>query len=151
MATTTITQTTDPDPEQDAPAPPVPSARRRYALVWTVAGAVATVFFFWLITAGTGKVLVEERVGNFHDTQVRAWLDGRWDVPPEVVTIEGFVTDGRTYLYFGPVPALLRLPLMAATDAFDGRLTRAVDAHRLRRRRGGLRHAGVADPATGPR
>ena len=29
---------------------------------------------------------------------------------------------GRTFTYFGPVPALLRIPIVAVTDAFDGRL-----------------------------
>jgi hypothetical protein len=98
--------------------------RTRYALAWSAGSIVATVVFLWILTAGTGALFVAEPVGNFHDVQARAWLDGHWDVAPEAVTIEGFVTDGRTYVYFGPVPALLRLPVLAVTDSLDGRLTR---------------------------
>ncbi len=37
--------------------------------------------------------------------------------------IEGFVIDGRTYMYFPPFPAMLRVPVLIVTDRFDGRLT----------------------------
>src|SRR5260370_3824523 len=47
----------------------------------------------------------------------------RWDVPAKQVAFEGFLVDGKTYVYFGPVPALLRLPVVAITDSLDGRLT----------------------------
>jgi hypothetical protein len=63
-------------------------------------------------------------LGGVFDAQARSFLDGRWDIPPDVIKIEGFEVDGLTYTYFGPVPALLRLPVVAVTDAFDGRLTR---------------------------
>jgi hypothetical protein len=112
--------------EEQAPERAGLPARKRYALAWTAGAAVAVLVFAWLVTGGTGALLVEEpAVSDFHDVQVRAWFDGRWDVPPEAVTIEGFVTDGRTYVYFGPVPALLRLPLLAVTESLDGRLTRS--------------------------
>jgi hypothetical protein len=108
----------------DEPAPARTSARVRYTRAWTAGSALALLLFIWVVTGGSGDLFVLDRVGHFHDVQVRAWLDGHWDVPPEEVNIEGFVTDGRTYLYFGPVPALARLPLLAVTDRLDGRLTR---------------------------
>ncbi len=40
-----------------------------------------------------------------------------------VVGYEGFIVDHRTYMYFGPFPALLRLPVLAVTHGLDGRLT----------------------------
>lgn len=43
------------------------------------------------------------------DDQLISWLDGRWDLPRGGA--EGFEVDGRVYIYFGPVPSLLRLPL----------------------------------------
>lgn len=61
--------------------------------------------------------------GHFYDVQARALLDGHLDVPPGSLGIEAFVVDGRHHMYFGPFPALLRLPLLALTDRFDGRLT----------------------------
>ena len=39
-------------------------------------------------------------------------LGGRWDVDPRTIGFEAFVHDGRAYAYFGPFPALLRLPLL---------------------------------------
>lgn len=41
----------------------------------------------------------------------------------EVVGLEGIDVDGSVHIYFGPVPSLLRLPVMLFTDRFDGRLT----------------------------
>lgn len=61
--------------------------------------------------------------GNFYDLQARALFHGRLAVPTDSLGIEGFVVDGRTYMYFGPFPALLRMPLLLITSRFDGRLT----------------------------
>lgn len=38
-------------------------------------------------------------------------LRGRFDVDPAIVGPEGFARDGRVYAYWGPIPALLRLPV----------------------------------------
>lgn len=60
---------------------------------------------------------------NFFDVQGRALLDGRLDVPPGSLGIEGFLEDGREYTYFPLWPAILRLPVLATTTSYDGRLT----------------------------
>ena len=60
---------------------------------------------------------------NFYDTQARSLLDGSWNVPSGSLGIEGFVIHGRTYTYFGPFPALLRIPILLYTTRLDGRLT----------------------------
>ena len=60
---------------------------------------------------------------DFYDLQARALFHGHLDVPPGSLGIEAFVVGGRHYMYFGPFPALLRMPLLAVTDRFDGRLT----------------------------
>ena len=81
------------------------------------------VAYTWLLTAGTWDLFQRQYFDNFFDAQARSMLDGRLDVPPEVVGFEGFLIGGKTYIYFGPVPALLRMPVMLVTDRFDGRLT----------------------------
>ncbi len=81
------------------------------------------VAYTWLLTAGTWDLFQRQYFDNFFDAQARSMLDGRLDVPPEVVGFEGFLIGGKTFIYFGPVPALLRMPLMLVTDRFDGRLT----------------------------
>ena len=65
--------------------------------------ALATHFTFelWPTTSG----------GFVFNSQLRALLDGRMDIDPRVIGMEGFVRDGKTYTYFGILPALLRLPL----------------------------------------
>ena len=39
-----------------------------------------------------------------------------------MVGLEGFAVDGRTQIYFGLSPAVLRVPLVAWGDGLDGRL-----------------------------
>lgn len=60
---------------------------------------------------------------NFFDLQATAFLDGRLTIPNGSLGIEGFVIDGKTYMYFPPFPALLRVPVQMLTHELDGRLT----------------------------
>jgi hypothetical protein len=57
------------------------------------------------------------------DIQARALLRGDIAVPNGSLGIEAFREGDREYLYFGPLPALLRMPVLALTDSLDGRLT----------------------------
>lgn len=77
----------------------------------------------WLLIGTDGGLLASRPLGDFYDAQVRAWFDGHWHVPAEVAGLEGIVRDGRTYIYFGVVPSILRLPVLALTDSLDGRLS----------------------------
>jgi hypothetical protein len=100
-----------------------PADRRRLRLAWTAGATPPMAAFAWLLMVARWAPLQRQYYDNFFDLQARAFLDGRWDVPAGSVGFEGFLIDGRTYVYFGPWPALLRLPLLALTDRFDGRLT----------------------------
>ena len=100
-----------------------PSARRRFRRAALVGGLLALLVFFWMVNAGQLNPFHAERFGNFYDIQAHSLIDLRWDVPAKQVVFEGFLVDGKTYVYFGPVPALLRLPVVALTDSLDGRLT----------------------------
>jgi hypothetical protein len=112
--------TPDPSPgtgsRDPQPRPPLRAA-------WAAAAAPVLVAFGWLLMEGTWSPLRRRIFDNFFDAQARAFLDGRWDVPRSVVAFEGFEVGGKTYMYFGPWPSLLRMPLLAVTDRFDGRLT----------------------------
>jgi hypothetical protein len=79
--------------------------------------------YIWLLTAGRWSFFQRQVYDDFYDTQARAWLDGRWDMPRDVVGLEGIAVDDKVQIYFGPVPSLLRLPVLLLTDRFDGRLT----------------------------
>ena len=84
-----------------------------------VAGVASAVAYTSLIL----DLLGSRVFSNFYDLQARALLDGRFDVPVGSLGIEAFIVDGKHFLYFPPGPALLRLPILAVTDRFDGRLT----------------------------
>ena len=60
---------------------------------------------------------------TFYDQQARAFMDGHVDLPANSLGIEGFVHDGKTFMYFPPWPAILRLPVLLTTHEYDGRLT----------------------------
>ena len=79
--------------------------------------------FTVVLQSGRDGLFGSDLLGNFYDGQARAILDGRLDVPPYVPGFEGFVVDGRTYIYQGLTPVIPRLGVQALTDSFDGRLT----------------------------
>ena len=89
---------------------------RRFRAACLVGALAATVVFGWVLFLGRVGLADERPAGDFYDAQARALFDGRWDLPPEVLSIEAFVVDGKTYTYFGPVPAILRMPVLAVTD-----------------------------------
>jgi len=99
------------------------SQRRRFRRAALVGGLLAALVFFWMVNAGQLNPFHAERFGNFYDIQAHSLLHLHWDVPAKQVAFEGFLIDGKTYVYFGPIPALLRLPVVAITDSLDGRLT----------------------------
>lgn len=117
----------DPD---EIPADEQPGSAGDRAQHWTFAagcllGLIAggTIFWWMLTHNGTEIVPAKSFAGSFFDIQGRAILDRRLDVPADSLGIEGFVVDGRTYAYFGPVPAIIRLPVLAVTNQLDGRMS----------------------------
>ena len=91
-------------------------------------GVLLAVVVFWLIATclQPWNLFAEGPFStDFYDAQARALTHGHLDVPREVAGIEGFVIDGRTQLYFGIGPAVLRLPLSGVSDVFDRRLSLA--------------------------
>src|SRR6202171_29057 len=93
---------------------------RRAARAGAVAGGVV---FAWMLTRGTFDLLRHQNSADFFDAQAHAFLHGHLDVDPQLLKIEAFFHGGRAYLYFGPFPALLRLPFALFTHRLDGRLS----------------------------
>ncbi len=101
-------------------------ADRAAARVARIVTITAAVIFLLVVTRWRPWDLFD-RAGyssNFYDEQARSFLRGRLSVRPEVATIEGFLIDGKTYLYYGPFLALVRLPFALFGDLFVGRLVR---------------------------
>lgn len=100
---------------------------RRFSIASASAVVVAAVPYLYVLWNGRWDPLrtgVPERYfSSFFELQARALARFRWNVPEGTLGIEAFVVDGRTYTYFPPFPSLVRAPVLAFTDRFDGRLT----------------------------
>jgi hypothetical protein len=82
--------------------------------------------FLWFLWAAPGGFLDKTPfgLGGFYDEQARAWFHGRWNADAGSFFIERITVHGRYYMYFGPWPSLLRVPVLAVTSHYDDRLTR---------------------------
>lgn len=96
--------------------------RRRLRRGWTAGALPALALYTWMLTAGRFNFGRKRVFSGLFDAQARALFDGHWNVSPKAALFEGFELDGKTYIYFGPLPAVIRMPILAVTDAFDGRL-----------------------------
>ena len=97
---------------------------RRSSAAGVAVGLVATLVVLWNGRLDPFRRARAEGFGsNFYDLQARALFHGHLDLPYRILGIESFNVDGRTYMYFPPFPAILRMPVLLITDRFDGRLT----------------------------
>src|ERR1039458_4850395 len=116
---------------RDGPGVPPPrthrraseTSARRFLYGSTVGITIAGVAFAWMVTGGTFQFFRSVPFSTFYDVQARSFLHGTGSMPASVLSIEGIRTGGRTDMYFGPVPALFRLPVLIFTHRLDGRLT----------------------------
>ena len=116
---------TAPDVVDGEAGPPDPS-RRRFTVAVVVGLVVVAIPYVWVLMAlwtGTVDPLRHVSPSDFYDLQGRAMLSGHLYVPDGSLGIEAFLNGGHQYTYFGIFPSLLRLPVLAVTHAFDGRLT----------------------------
>lgn len=104
--------------------PTVANPPRRFVLACASGIVASSVVFWWMVTEGTWKLLQPEGFsGNFFDVQALALLHGHLQMPASVLKVEGFREGTNTFMYFGPVPALLRVPVLLFTHSLDGRLS----------------------------
>ncbi len=106
---------------------PAPGTDRN-KLVGTTAGLLVGGLAFFLTLFDytfslTRTALASGFFSGFYDLQGRRLLDGHLDVPDGSLGIEGFVRGGRTFMYFPPWPAILRLPVLMTTHEYDVRLS----------------------------
>ncbi len=94
------------------------------SLAGTLVGGLAYLLVLMDFGTDVGRSAVALRyAGGFFEAQGNAFLDGHLDVPAYVMGIEGFTEGTKTYMYFGPFPALLRIPVLLVTQDFDGKMT----------------------------
>ena len=67
---------------------------------------------FWLFTmTGGGDIFVQEVLGGAYDSQAEHFLRGDVGVDSAAIAHETMMVNGKVRMYFGPFPALLRIPL----------------------------------------
>jgi hypothetical protein len=112
------------EPADAGDATPSDAPRRSLRRAWVVGAAPGVALFTWLLTLGTFDLFRWQRVGYFYDAQAHALLGGHLAVNGDLLGVEAFTVRGNAYMYQGPVPALLRLPIVAiGGHSVDGRLT----------------------------
>jgi len=80
--------------------------------------------FWFYTTTGGGQVLVKEVLGDAYDSQAEHFLRGDVDVDAEAISYEAMIVNDHVRMYFGPFPALLRIPLNFAYPAGHGKWSR---------------------------
>jgi len=79
----------------------------------------------WLFTMTGGKdIFVQEVLGATYDSQAEHFLRGDVGVDAAASAHESMIVNGKVRMYFGPFPALLRIPLNFIYSAGHGKWSR---------------------------
>jgi hypothetical protein len=79
----------------------------------------------WVFTTTGGRqIFVNEVLGGAYDSQAEHFLRGDVDVDADAIGHEAMIVNGKVRMYFGPFPALLRLPLNFIYPAGYGKWSR---------------------------
>jgi hypothetical protein len=100
------------------------TARARFVRANLVGDAVGFAICAWLLAIAPTNALTS-LLGSIDDKQARRLFQGHWDLPFKDLAIEAFKIHGHYETYFGIWPAVLRMPVLAVTHRFDGRMTGA--------------------------
>ena len=99
---------------KEAPAAPriLPLTVLLSALLWV------------FVTTGGRQIFVNEVLGGAYDSQAEHFLRGDVDVDVEAIGHEATIVNDHVRMYFGPFPALLRIPLNFLYPAGHGKWSR---------------------------
>jgi len=79
----------------------------------------------WLFTMTGGRdIFVKEVLGGAYDSQAEHFLRGDVDVDVDAIRHEATIVNDHVRMYFGPFPALLRIPLNFVYPAGHGKWSR---------------------------
>ena len=94
---------------------------RKWSWIGTL---IAVVVFVLLATWGQPWNIFQKGSysSDFYDAQAQSIVRGHLDIPGKIAGIEGISVDGKTQIYFGIGPAVLRLPLSGWMSGLTGRL-----------------------------
>ena len=88
---------------------------------------VIVAFYFWFITHGTFSIIGSEdwiTLSTAYDSLAKSFLHSSAQIDPETISWEAFHVNGKTVMYFGPFPALLRLFCYIFDAELSGQLAR---------------------------
>jgi hypothetical protein len=71
---------------------------------------LSVVLWFFTMTGG-GDIFIKEVLGGAFDSQAEHFLRGDVGVDSAAIAHETMIVNGKVRMYFGPFPALLRIPL----------------------------------------
>jgi len=79
----------------------------------------------WVFTTTGGRqIFVKEILGDAYDSQAEHFLRGDVDVEVDAIRHEAMIVNGKVRMYFGPFPALLRIPLNVIYPPGHGKWSR---------------------------
>ena len=79
----------------------------------------------WVFTTTGGRqIFINEVLGGAYDSQAEHFLRGDVDVDVEAIGSEAMIVNDHVRMYFGPFPALLRIPLNFVYPAGHGKWSR---------------------------
>jgi len=80
---------------------------------------------FWLFTMTGGQdIFIKEVLGSAYDSQGEHFLRGDVGVDSAAIAHETMIVNGKVRMYFGPFPALFRIPLNFIYPAGHGKWSR---------------------------
>lgn len=101
------------------------SNRRAYLYSCLIAAGLSAVFFVGILLLSGVNFRSNSYTTRFYVVQAQSFLDMRWNVPLDVLGLEGFRHSGLWFMYYGPFPALLRLPTELLRPGLSPLLTQA--------------------------
>jgi len=84
---------------------------------------LSLVLWFFATTGGR-QIFIKEVLGGAYDSQAEHFLSGNVDVDVEAIGHEAMIVNGKVRMYFGPFPAILRIPLNFIYPAGHGKWSR---------------------------
>lgn len=81
-----------------------------------VAGLIVFVLYLGVASSFTYDVTVDEGFGLVFNDMMFRLMHGDFSIDRKIISLEAFEVNGKTYTYFGVMPAFVRLPLMPFFD-----------------------------------
>jgi hypothetical protein len=89
----------------------------------TLAFIVIVWLYWWLLSQTTGSLIGFGWRGDAYDSLATSLLQGSAEVAPSKIQVEAFSVNGQTFMYFGPFPAIFRVPFVMAQSPWVDKLS----------------------------